>query len=797
MRVSLNWLKDYIALDDDVDALAEKMTMLGLEIEAVERKGDEFKSLVVGEIKSIEPHPDADKLVVCQTDVGAEVVEIVCGAKNMKVGDRVPTVLVGGSLPGGFKIGKRKMRGVTSHGMMCSAKELGLGEDHSGLLILKDHAEPGADVLDLLHMRDVVFEIEITPNRGDWASMVGIARELAAAYGKQYCLPKPNIPENGPPIAEFTSVTIEDPDLCPRYAGRVLENVKIGPSPAWLCQRLVAAGQRPINNVVDITNYVLLETGHPLHAFDYDTLDEHRIVVRRALPGERIKSLDGETRMLSGEMLVIADAAKPVAIAGVMGGEETEVGEGTSRVFLESAYFKPQSVRKTARSLSMNTEASAHFQRGADPDMVVRALDRAAELMVELCGATCAQGAADEYPVKVEQSIISLRYARTNALLGAEIDGEEQKGYLAGLGFEVVGSDAESCAVRVPTWRHDMREEADLIEEVARLYGYDRIVTTLPVVHRTEEIFAPEDRAERKLRDFLVGIGLDEVVHWTFSCREDVAKAKLDKAYPDLVSLANPLSEKQANMRPSLIPALLQTATYNVRRGSKNLALFEIGPVYRPVPESLQPEQQTHLAVLLTGANHAAHWSETARPVTFYDLKGYAEVLLESLASEYTYTEVKFGPWKPGATGRIAVGESILGHFGEIDKGVLDAFDLDQTSYVMELDITTLLTAVKPHAQFEEPPKFPPSLRDMAVVVGGDTPAGDIAAAAQEAGGRTLKSVDIFDVYTGEQVPAGKKSVALSLVFQGKEGTLRDEDTQKSWDKILKRLQTKFDAELR
>lgn len=399
MRVSLNWLKELIDIPVGVDELADALTMLGLEIEAIERPGAGIKDVYVGRILSIEPHPDADKLVVCQTDTGRErPLQIVCGAKNMQVGDKVPTAVVGATLAEGFQIGRRKMRGVESEGMMCSARELGLGDDHTGLLILEPDAPVGGDCAGLLGLDDVIFEIEVTPNRGDWASMLGVARELAARFGTTMRTPAVAFEESSPDAAALSSVTIENAELCPRYIGRVLTGVRIGPSPRWMQNRLIAAGQRPINNVVDVTNFVLMETGHPLHAFDCDLLKENRIVVRNPRPGETIRTIDGQERALSPEMLVIADGLAPVAVAGIMGGLQSEVGENTTRVFLESAYFKPASVRRTARALGMQTEASQRFQRGADPEMALYAINRAAMLMQQTAGAQVARGLLDEYP---------------------------------------------------------------------------------------------------------------------------------------------------------------------------------------------------------------------------------------------------------------------------------------------------------------------------------------------------------------------------------------------------------------
>jgi len=801
MRISLHWLKEYIDIDVPAEELAAKLTMLGLEIESIERPGAEVSGVVTGKILSIAPHPKADKLVVCRTDIGRdEPLQIICGAKNMKAGDVVPTAVVGATLPGGFTIGARKMRGLESFGMMCSARELGLGEDHSGLLILDPGTPVGQDCVALLGLDDVVFEIEVTPNRGDWAGLIGVARELAALFGTTYRLPEITVDEGDAAAADLSSVIIEEPDLCPRYCGRVLTNVTIGPSPLWLCQRLIAAGLRPINNVVDVTNYVLIETAHPLHAFDYDALDENRIVVRRARTGETIKTIDGEVRTLSEEMLIIADASKPVAVAGVMGGHDSEVGETTTKVFLESAYFKPTSVRATARALGMMTEASQRFQRGADPEMALFAIQRAARLIRQVAGADVAAGVLDERPLRAKPIEVALRHERTNALLGTEVPAQEQERILERLGFEVVNRKAGAFTVRVPTWRHDVSHEADLIEEIARLYGYDRIAITLPRIRQNENAkdFGPFEKPSRALRRSLVGQGLTEMMHMTFTSPQAVANAGLNGPYLDMVSLQNPLSETMSTMRTSLMPRILATVSDNLKRGAGGLRAFEMGPVFFPSRGEDLPRQAERLAIVLTGPAAPAHWSGPPRPVDFYDIKGYAETVLDFFGlTDPAFKAGDFGPFDPLQTARIEADDVALGWMGLVRSGVLRKFDIEQATYLLELDLDRLLTRPAPVAQFEPMANFPPSLRDMAVVVDAHVPAGEISRLAQRTGGGLLKRVDIFDIYTGEQIPAGKKSIALSLVFQSPKRTLTDKDTQKAWDKILRTLQKEFGAELR
>lgn len=798
MRVSLNWLKEYVDIPVGPDELAEKMTMLGLEIEAIERPGAEIKDVYVGQILSIEQHPDADKLVVCKTDIGkGEPLQIVCGAKNMKVGDKVPTAIVGATLPGGFEIGRRKMRGIESAGMMCSARELGMGEDHSGLLILDPDMPIGDNALPHLGLDDVIFEIEVTPNRGDWACMIGVARELAALFGTTYRIPEVKLTESAPSAASMSSVTIENDDLCPRYIGRVLTDVKIGPSPTWMANRLIAAGQRPINNVVDITNFVLLETGHPLHAFDYDLLKENRIVVRTAKPGEKIVTIDGDVRDLSPDMLVIADAESPVAVAGVMGGKESEVGDTAPRIFLESAYFKPSSIRRTARSLGMQTEASAHFQRGADPEMALYAINRAAQLMQDLAGAKVCEGLLDEYPNKLPTKQITMRYDRANLLLGTTVSAETQALCLKNLGFGVVSEEKCSITVSVPSWRHDCSQEADLIEEVARLYGYDRIETALPKVRPVDYVLAPDDERVRVLRRFLVGQGLTEFMNWTFSCPEDVKNCGLDDSYQNMVALQNPLSERQATMRSSLIPGMIAAVSRNVRHGVTNVMCFELGPVY--VPSDIQDlsVQPMRLGIVASGVEGGKDWSRPERPVDLYDVKGLCEAVLDLFGVEYAFEDTDFGTFQAGQGGKVVLNGATLGYLGQVRDSILKTYDIGQPVFLMELDLEPLLKASVPVPQFQPLPGFPPSRRDMAVLVDASVPAGALKQAALETGGKQLKSVEIFDIYTGKQVPEGKKSVALNLVFQSEERTLTDADTQKAWDRILKKLEGQFEAKLR
>ena len=805
MLISLNWLKEYIDITVPVDELSETLTMLGLEIEAISRPGDEISNVVTGKILSIEPHPNAEKLVVCKTDVGEqEPLQIICGAKNMKEGDVVPTAKIGARLAGGFEITKRKMRGIESYGMMCAADELGLGNDHSGLLIMDPTLPVGIDVKPLLGLDDVIFEIEVTPNRNDWSSMLGVARELSAYYGIPFKVPDIKLTESGGDISSFTSITIEEPALCPRYAGRILRGVKVGPSPQWLSQKLIAAGQRPINNIVDITNFVLLETGHPLHAFDYDRLKENRIIVRQARKGEKMVTLDGESRELSPGMLVIADAENPVALAGIMGGHDSEVTEKTVNIFLESAYFNPVSIRKTARAFSLMTEASQRFQRGADPEMVHYAINRAAALMQKLAGGTIVEGILDEYPQPFNFPKITLRYKRTIQVLGENISPEKQQNYLQALGFKKEKETAEQADFRVPSWRPDCKLEEDLIEEIARLYGYNNFASVPPSVAPAQSVIYPEARKIQALRHFLSALGLTEIMSMTFSNPDEVKQSGLESTpypYRNLVMLQNPITERFTGMRTTLIPRMLQTISTNIHRGRSDLAIFEVGPVFfQNEKEAELPTQSLNLAIALSGKAGNHHWSTKPRDIDFYDLKGIFEETAKFFNTEMSLdsSDDFSSLFLPGQSTQIKKnGGEVIGILGTVSPEVCKNFDVEQEIYLFEIQLDSLIKIPDTPVQFKPIPIYPPSLRDLAIVVDDSISAESLLGTIRKYGGKLLKKVDIFDIYKGKQIPDNKKSIAFNLIFQSETRTLREKDTERAIKSILKALEKEYGATLR
>ncbi|MCC6487670.1 MAG: phenylalanine--tRNA ligase subunit beta [Candidatus Hydrogenedentes bacterium] len=799
MRISYRWLKELVDFDLSPDDLAHRLTMLGLEIESVERPGLGVSGIRIGKILDIKPHPDADKLVVCQTDVGQrDPLQIVCGAKNMNVGDRVPTAVVGATLPGDFTIGRRKMRGVESQGMMCSARELGLGQDHAGLLILSQDFPIGEDAVPLLGLDDVILEIEVTPNRGDWAGMIGVAREVAAALGTSLHLPDSSLTEADDLASSVASVTIEDPTLCPRYIGRVMKGVTVGPSPLWMVQRLVHAGQRAISSIVDITNYILLETGHPLHAFDLQKLLKNRIIVRTAKHGETIETIDGQSRSLDEKMLVIADAEHPVAVAGVMGGLKSEVGDSTTEILLESAVFQPQSVRRTSRILGLQTEASARFQRGADPEMAAFAMERATKLIQEIAGAQVLRGQLDEFPGMRPPLELTLRYKRTGVLLGAEVPPATQRDILTKLQFDVRERSPESCTAGVPSWRHDVSMEADLIEEIARLHGFDNIPSRLPMVRKTEVVLAPRETEVRELRRLLSGLGLTEMMNLSFGNPSDLEKAGMGENLKGMVMLQNPLSENHAGMRVSLIPGVLAVLASNLRRGVSDIHAFEVGNIYTKTENNELPTQHLRLCLVFTGSRADAHWGVEGAKVDFFDAKGFAEALFVSCGIEASLMSfAASGPLKPRHSAQFSCDDTVLGYVGSVSEEVLGRFDIDQPVYLVDIDLDAMLNLPRSKRHFTALSVYPPSLRDMAVVVDAAVPAEQVLQIARDAGGDLLRQVSVFDVYSGKQVPEGKKSLALGLTFQATDRTLTDKDTQKTWDRILKNLRDTLQAELR
>ncbi|MCY4553124.1 MAG: phenylalanine--tRNA ligase subunit beta [Candidatus Poribacteria bacterium] len=816
MNVTLNWLKNYIDFEFSPSELADRLTMLGVEVESVKRLGAELEGVVVGSVGAIKPHPNADKLVLCQVDIGeTEELQIVCGAPNVREGMLAPVATIGATLPIGLTIKRAKLRGETSQGMLCSEKELGLSaqlasayniaEDAAGLMELPTDTPLGTSLSEVLGLDDVVFELEITPNRPDCLSLIGVAREIRAETGNALKLPQVDFNENETDIRELTSVTIEAPNLCPRYAARVIRGVKVGESPAWLQQRLESVGVGVINNLVDITNFVLMEYGQPLHAFDYHKLAENRIVVRRAAAGENITTLDEIDRELTSDMLVIADAEKPIALAGIMGGYDSEITETTADVFLESAYFNPSSIRATAKALGVSTEASYRFERGADPGIVLAALDRAAQLIAELAGGSICKGTVDVYPGSPpvtgkggEQPLteIQLRPERVNFILGTTLDTSEMVQILSDLGFDLK-ANGENYQVTVPTFRSDITREIDLIEEIARVHGYDNIPTTLPKGDIPVPAPNPNTEVRKRIKHFLLAAGMMEAINYSFCAPNCFDKIRLNADDPlrRTLKLQNPLSPEMSVLRTTLLPNLLDNAQRNRNHQIDTIALFEIGSVFIHNGEQKEPGRVTGV---LAGQIGDGVYSNPYREPDFYDIKGLVEGVLQVCGIvDYTLQKTDAPTFHPGRNAAVLLDDKQLGTFGEAHPEVLENYDLPYKAYLFDFDMEALVDTAIFAKRFEPIPVYPKVERDLAIVVDKELLSDMPTALIYTTGGELVESVRLFDVYEGEQVPEGKKSLAYAITYHSATETLTDKAVNALHDKVVKRLNQELGAELR
>ena len=797
MNVTLNWLKAYIDFEFSPSELADRLTMLGVEVESVKHLGTELDGVIVGSVTSIRPHPNADKLVLCQVDTGeTEELQIVCGAPNAREGMLAPVATIGATLPVGLTIKRAKLRGETSQGMLCSEKELGLSGDAAGLMELSTDIPLGTPLSEALGLDDVVFELEITPNRPDCLSLIGVAREIRAETGNPLKLPTVDPQENGINLQDLTSVTIDAPDLCPRYAARVIQGVKVAESPAWLQQRLESVGIGVINNIVDVTNFVLMEYGQPLHAFDYHKLAENRIVVRRARDNEQITTLDEVARELTSDMLVIADAEKPVALAGIMGGYDSEITETTCDVLLESAYFNPLSIRATAKALGISTEASYRFERGADPGAVLAALDRAAQLIAELTGGTICDGIVDVYPGQQSLTEIQLRPERVNFVLGTTIETAEMVQILDRLGFDV-DITGKVYQVVVPTFRSDVTREIDLIEEIARVYGYDNIPTTLPKGDIPVPAPTPKTEARRRIKHFLLAAGMMEAVNYSFCDPNCFDKIRLNADDPlrNTLQLRNPLSPEMSVLRTTLTPGLLENAQHNRNHQIDTIALFEIGGVFVHDGKEKEPERVTGV---LAGQIGEGVYSDPYRHPDFFDIKGLVEGMLEVCGVvDWTLQKTDAPTFHPGRNAEVLLGNRRIGVFGEVHPEVLENYDLPYKAYLFEFDLEGLADAATFAKRFEPISIYPKVARDLAIVVDKETLSDMPTELIYTTGGDSVDSVRLFDVYEGEQVPEGKKSLAYTITYHSATETLTDKAVNTLHDEVVKCLNRELGAELR
>lgn len=800
MKVPISWLKEYVDITIPVEEVAEKLTMAGFEVEDIIRIGGGWDKVVVGRIKAVNRHPNADRLTLPTLDLGNEEATVVCGAPNLKVGDKVPFAYVGARLIDGHSgklevLKPAKIRGVESAGMVCSEKELGISDRHEGIMVLPEDAPVGMSLTD--YMGDVVFDIDITPNRADCLSVIGIAREVAALTGQKTHIPEVVYEETGDPLEDQITIEINAPDLCPRYAVTLIKKVTIAESPAWMQQRLLAAGMRPINNLVDVTNYVMLEYGQPLHSFDYEKIRAKKIIVRRASDYEPIITLDDNERELDSGMLVISDPMGAVAIAGVMGGANSEVTENTTSILLEAASFNPKSIHYTGRSLGIPSEACMRFERGISRELTLPALKRATQLLAELGGGEVAKGIVDIYPGKLVQEPITLSTAAVKRCIGREYNLDEIANALELLGFDIKRDDsAGEVTATAPYWRTDVSIREDLIEEVARIIGYDEIPTTMISEPIPRHDPPPVVELKREITRLLAGAGLQEVVTYTMTSRYMINRITTGPAADEstLIKVSNPMTADQEYMRPSLRMNLLTALESNRRFESGGIRIFEVGKVFIPRKDDL-PEEREMLCGLIAGIDIENSWHGEGRQSDFYDAKGVIEALLDKFGIDAEYVPGKDYGLHSSRQASVTVDGKEIGVIGEVHPSVLEKFDIDEPAYLFEIDLPVLLEHTMDTRSFKALPRFPSVVRDMALIV--DTGVVHTQIVEIIRGFSLVVAVDIFDVYSGEQVPPGKKSLAYSVTYQSPDHTLTDKEVNRVQEQILKRLEKELGAVLR
>ena len=804
MLVSLKWLKELVDISLPVPALVDRLDLTGTAVESTHSAGEALEGVVVGQIVGKERHPEADKLWVTRVGVGGdEPLQIVCGAQNFEAGDKVPVALVGATLPNGMTIKKAKLRGVESRGMNCSARELGLGEDHEGLMILPPDAPVGMPFAEYYGLSDTILELEITPNRPDCLSVAGVAREIGAVLSVGSSVPASRPAESGDPVADFAAVSIDDADLCARYTARLIRNVKIGPSPQWLAERVVASGARSISNVVDITNYVMFELGQPLHAFDADLLavgDSGRVEigVRLAQSGEVLTTLDGQERELAADVLVITDPSGPVALAGVMGGESTEVHPGTVNILLEAACFSPSSISHTSRRLGLFSEASSRFEKGVDRTACVAALDRAAALMEELAGGEVAPGVLDAYPLPPEPRELTLRHERLLTVVGAQISQVEAADILGRLGCDVE-TDGNLSTVSVPSFRPDLEREIDLVEEVLRVWGMERVPATLPAGRGRVGELTREQRWRERIGEALRASGLNETMTYSFADPADPERVRHECPDGELcVELLNPMSGEQATLRRSLLPGLLRAVSYNQRRGVSDVHLYEIGSTFRTAEGRKQPKERGAVAGVLAGAWHPPAWNEPVTALDFFDGKG----VVESLAREMGLLRLKFRPaqlaqLQPGRSAEVLIAGQVVGWLGEVHPAVLDNFEAGAPVTAFELDLSALVRNAADVKPYVDVPRFPGVEFDVALVVPETVSVERVEQAMSAAGGKLLESARLFDVYRGSGVPEGSKSLAFALIYRATDRTLTADEVETVHERLVRKASAAVGGELR
>ncbi len=818
MRVSYEWLKDMVDVPEDPKDLVKEYIHTGTEVEAVEKVGADLEHVVTGKVLTKVPHPDSDHMWLTTVDVGMKNVDkdgkpqplqIVCGAQNFNAGDHIVVAMIGAHLPGDVKIKKSKLRGVESYGMNCSERELGLGSDHSGIMILPEDAPVGVDFTDYYGISDTVVDCEITPNRPDCLSMEGMAVETSAIFDEDTHITEPQIKSEIATRAEdLVDVTIADSALCQRYVARVVKNVKIGPSPEWLARRVEAAGSRTINNVVDVTNYVMYLTGQPLHAFDLNKLGvrdgKRHIVIRAAEDGEKVTTLDHTDRDLTSDMIVITDDGKtPVALAGVMGGLNSEIDENTTDVLLESACFDKGHISRTSRNLDLMSEASIRFERQVDAAACSRIADIAAALFEECCGAEVCTGKVDNYPAPVEPAHIHLRTQRVCALSGADIEPDFMAQRLRRLGCAVTPAE-DGFDVVAPTNRPDLTREVDLIEEILRLWGEDEVEATLPAARNHAGGLTVDQQRIRKIGATLRALGLSETQTYNFADARDLERLHMsEKGRGIPVQIINPLVADQSQMRRSMLPGLLRSVEYNISHGEKNIALYEIGRVFFGHEHKSQPDEPRFVCGVMSGAWDDDQWNRKYPKLNFFDAKGVVQELLKALRITKVRYKVadqeEYGWLQPGCAAEIyAHGGELIGWVGNIHPEVLQNFEVEQDVVAFELSVEALLRLAKRELPYQEVPTLPGVSVDLAIVVDEDVTAETVEQRIQSAGGKLLADVRLFDVFRDKQrVGEGKKSLAFSLTYRAADHTLTSDEVEKAHDRLVKKVMRAVNGEVR
>ena len=814
MLVSYKWLQEYVDINVDPQTLGDKLTMAGICVDLVTEPWKDIYNIMCGKIKAIDKHPDADKLVVCHLYMGPDykeyldedgLLQIVTGAKNVKVGDTVPVAIHGSAVAGG-KIKKSKLRGVPSYGMLCSKNELLVEmnpDDENGIWILPDEIPAGADIKKEFMLDDAVLDIDLTPNRSDCLSIINVAREVSAVLGTDMHLPKVEITETAEKVEDLAKISVIDKDLCPRYTGRVIKNIKKGQSPYWMQHYLQTAGLRPISNVVDVSNFVMLEMGQPLHTFDYDKLANHEIIVRRAKEGEEIVTLDEVERKLPAETLLICDAEKPVCVAGVMGGLNSEITGETKNILLESAVFNHVSIRHTGKNLGLHSEAALRYEKGVDITKCREVAKRATQLLCDICGGEAVSGIIDTLDHEIPERKVIMRPARVNHVLGTDFKAEDMVRVLKDLKFELnrIEDDpvyGEAYEIPVPSFRADITEEVDMVEEVVRMLGFDHVPVHLPYGEMTEGKLTAEQKFNDDVINYMVGFGANQILTYSFMNPKEWDKMRLpeDDVLRKNVEIMNPLNEDQKVMRTSLVPGMLKAVAKNHSRRNNDLLLFEKASVYLPTDEDL-PQEDTCLGVIATG-HSTENWLGSGEEYDFFYIKGLWEALAAKFGVKWSVKAVKDIPYlHPGRAAEVFADGEKIGFIGEIHPLVAEAYDFNNKATVMQINLDKMFAHIQTLPVYESLTKFPASTRDMAITVKKDVAVGDIEDVIRAEGGQYLTDVYLFDVYEGVQIGKDNKSLAYSMTFLCKDRTITDDEVNAAFQNILDNLESKFDAKLR